>query len=180
MRQAIDVGSTQDWRGEVRRLFDLQATSRWNVAHSSAADRRKKLQRLRASLEKHRAAIAEGIRRDFGRVADESELIEIHPSFEEINFAIAHLSEWMRPEPVEAPLLLADTSSEIRYEPKGQVLILAPWNYPVFLTLGPLVGAIAAGNVVIIKPSEKVPETNRALGAVLRDAFAEDEVAMIE
>ena len=180
MRQAIDMGSKQDWRGEIRRLFDRHAASRWSVAHSTAADRRKKLQRLRASLEKHRAAVAEGIRRDFGRSAEESEFIEIHPSFEEINFAIAHLGEWMRPEPVEAPLLLADTASEIRWEPKGQILILAPWNYPVFLTLGPLVGAIAAGNVMIVKPSEKVPETNRALRAVLADAFGEDEVAMVE
>jgi aldehyde dehydrogenase (NAD+) len=180
MRQAIDMGSTQDWRGEIRRLFDRQAASRWSVARSTAADRRKKLQCLRASLEKHRAAVAEGIRRDFGRSAEESELIEIHPSFEEINFAIAHLGEWMRPETVEAPLLLADTASEIRWEPKGQVLILAPWNYPLFLTLGPLVGAIAAGNVMIVKPSEKVPETNRALRAVLADAFGEDEVAMVE
>ena len=150
------------------------------MAHSTTAERRKKLQRLRASLEKHRAAVAEGIRRDFGRSAEESEFIEIHPSFEEINFAIAHLGEWMRPERVEAPLLLADTASEIRWEPKGQVLVLSPWNYPVFLTLGPLVGAIAAGNVMIVKPSEKVPETNRALRAVLADAFGEDEVAMVE
>ncbi len=86
----------------------------------------------------------------------------------------------MRPEPVEAPLLLADTASEIRWEAKGQVLVLSPWNYPVFLVLGPLVGAVAAGNVVIVKPSEKVPETNRALRAVLAEAFPENEVAMIE
>ncbi len=86
----------------------------------------------------------------------------------------------MRPEPVEAPLLLADTASEIRCEAKGQVLVLAPWNYPVFLALGPLVGAIAAGNVVMVKPSEKVPETNRALRALLAEAFPETEVAMVE
>jgi aldehyde dehydrogenase (NAD+) len=180
MRQALEMGSTQDWRGEVRRLFDLQATSRWTVSRSTAAERRKKLQRLRAALEKHRAALAEGIRRDFGRPADESEFTEIHPSFEEINDAIAHVGEWMRPEPVESTLLLADTASEIRWEAKGQVLVLAPWNYPLFLTLGPLVGAVAAGNVVIIKPSEKVPETNRALRALLADAFPENEVAMVE
>jgi len=180
MRQAIDVGSGQDWRGEIRRLWDLQSAARWTVARSTAADRRKKLQRLKAALEKHRGAVAEGIRRDFGRAVDESELIDIHPTLEELNHAIAHVGEWMRPEPVEAPLLLADTSSEIRYEPKGQVLILAPWNYPVFLTLGPLVGAIAAGNVAILKPSEKVPETNRALRAVLAEALPENEVAMIE
>ena len=115
-----------------------------------------------------------------GGWADESEFIEIHPMMEEINHAIAHLGEWMRPEPVEAPLLLADTASEIRWEPRGQVLVLSPWNYPLFLTLGPLVGAIGAGNVVILKPSEKVPETNRALRAVLADAFSENEVAIIE
>ena len=75
---------------------------------------------------------------------------------DELNDAIAHLGEWMRSEPVGTPLLLADTSSEIRWEAKGQVLVLAPWNYPVFLLLGPLVGAVAAGNTVILKPSEKV------------------------
>jgi len=180
MRQAIEVGSTQDPRAEIRRLFDLQAASRWTVSRSTAAERRKKLQRLKASLEKHRAAVAEGIRRDFGRAPEESEVIDIHPSLEEIGYAISHLAEWMRPEPVEAPLLLADTASEIRWEPKGQVLVLSPWNYPVFLILGPLVGAIAAGNVVILKPSEKVPETNRALRAVVANAFAENEVAMVE
>ena len=180
MRQAIDIGSTQDARAEIRRLFDLQAASRWTVARSTAAERRRKLQRFKAALEKHRVAVAEGIRRDFGRSLEESELIEIHPSLEEINHAIAHIGEWMRPEPVEAPLLLADTASEIRWEPKGQVLILAPWNYPVFLTIGPLVGAVAAGNVVIVKPSEKVPETNRALRAVLTEAFNENEVAVVE
>jgi aldehyde dehydrogenase (NAD+) len=180
MRQAIDIGSTQDPRAEIRRLFDLQAASRWPVSRSTASERRKKLQRFKASLEKHRAAVAEGVRRDFGRSPDESEFIEIHPSLEEINHAIAHVAEWMRPEPVEAPLLLADTASEIRFEPKGQVLVLSPWNYPVFLTVGPLIGAIAAGNVVILKPSEKIPETNRALRAVLADAFGENEVAMVE
>lgn len=180
MRQAIEIGSSQDWRGEVRRLFDLQAQSRWTVSRSSAADRRKRLQRLKAALEKHRVALGEAIRRDFGRSADESEFIELHPTVEEINHALAHLGEWMRPEPVEAPLLLADTASEIRWEAKGQVLVLSPWNYPVYLILGPLVGAIAAGNVVMVKPSEKVPETNRALRALLAEAFPENEVAMIE
>ncbi len=180
MRQATEIGSAQDWRGEVRRLFDLQAAARWTVSRSSAAERRKKLQRLKAAFEKHRGAVAEGIRRDFGRSAEESEFIEFHPTFEEINHAIAHIGEWMRPEPVEATLLLADTASEIRWEAKGQVLVLSPWNYPAYLILGPLVGAIAAGNVVIIKPSEKVPESNRALRALLADAFPENEVAMIE
>ena len=89
MRQAIEIGSSQDWRGEVRRLFDLQAASRWAVSRSTAAERRKKLQRLKAALEKHRGALGEGIRRDFGRPAEESEFVEFHPIFEELNHAIA-------------------------------------------------------------------------------------------
>ncbi|MGZ6098931.1 MAG: aldehyde dehydrogenase family protein, partial [Myxococcaceae bacterium] len=180
MRQATEIGSAQDWRSEVRRLFDLQAAARWTVSRSGVADRRKKLQRLKSAFEKHRAAVAEGIRRDFGRSPEESELLEIHPAFDELNYAIAHVAEWMRPEPVEAPLLLADTASEVRFEAKGQVLVLSPWNYPASLVLWPLVPAVAAGNVVIIKPSEKVPETNRALRALLAEAFPENEVAMIE
>ncbi|HSP20653.1 MAG TPA: aldehyde dehydrogenase family protein, partial [Myxococcaceae bacterium] len=180
MRQAIEMGSAQDWRGEVRRLFDLQAASRWAVSRTSTVERRRKLQRLKAALEKHRGALAEGIRRDFGRSPEESEFLEINPVFTELNYAIAHLGEWMRPEPVDAPTLLADTASEIRFEAKGQVLVLSPWNYPASLVLWPMVGAVAAGNVVIIKPSEKVPETNRALRGVLADAFPENEVAVIE
>jgi aldehyde dehydrogenase (NAD+) len=180
MRQPIEVGSPKDWRSEIRRLFDLQAATRWTMSRSTAAERRRRLKQLKAALEKHRAPLAEGIRRDFGRSAEESEFIEIHPVIEELNYSIAHLGEWMRSEPVEAPLLLADTASEIRWEARGQVLVLSPWNYPVFLVLGPLAGAIAAGNVVMMKPSEKVPETNKVLRTILAEAFPENEVAMVE
>jgi aldehyde dehydrogenase (NAD+) len=180
MRQPIDVQSRPEAKGELLRLFDLQAAKRWELARSDAGARRARLRRLKSALERHRAAIAEGIHRDFGRSAEESEFIEIHPTLDEVNHAIGHLGEWMRSEPVGTPLLLADTSSEIRWEPKGQVLILAPWNYPLFLLIGPLVGAVAAGNTAILKPSEKVPETNRALRQVVADAFPEDEVAMVE
>jgi aldehyde dehydrogenase (NAD+) len=172
MREPIEVAP--------RRIFDVQAQKRWTLSRSEASARRDRLRRLKSAIEKHRASLAEGIRRDFGRAAEESELIEIHPTFEEVNHAIDHVGQWMRPEPVDAPLLLADTASEIRWEAKGQVLILAPWNYPVYLVLGPLVGAVAAGNTVVLKPSEKVPETNRALRALLTEAFPEDEVAMVE
>ena len=179
MLQPIDV-KPPDSRAEPQRLFDLQAARRWELARSTAPERRERLRRLKAALERHRLALAEGIRRDFGRSADESEFIEIHPSVQELNHSIAHVGEWMRSEPVGTPVMLADTASEIRWEPKGQVLLLAPWNYPVFLVLGPLAGAVAAGNTVIIKPSEKVPETNRALQQILTDAFPEAEVAMVE
>jgi aldehyde dehydrogenase (NAD+) len=99
MLQPIDV-KPPDSRAEPQRLFDLQAAKRWELARSTAPERRERLRRLKAALERHRLALAEGIRRDFGRSADESEFIEIHPSLQELNHSIAHVGEWMRSEPV--------------------------------------------------------------------------------
>ena len=180
MRQPIDIPSRPGSHAELTRLFEQQSAKRWPLARSTAGERRERLRRLKSAVERHRVALAEGIRRDFGRAAEESEWIEIHPTLDEINAAIAHLAEWMRPEPAGTPVLLADTSSEIRFEAKGQVLILSPWNYPVFLFIGPLVGAVAAGNTAILKPSEKVPETNKVLRQIVAEAFPEDEAAVVE
>jgi aldehyde dehydrogenase (NAD+) len=180
MRQPIDVKPGQDFRTELRRLFELQGRKRWQLSRSTTGERRARLRRFKAAVEKHRLAIAEGIRRDFAKPPAETELTEIHVFLEEMNHALVHLGEWMRPDPVEATLLLADTASEIRYEPKGQVLVLSPWNYPFYLAATPILQAVAAGNVVVLKPSEKAPQTNQALRAVLADAFPEDEVAMVE
>jgi len=180
MRQPIDIPSRPGSHAELTRLFEQQSAKRWPLARSTAGERRERLRRLKSAVERHRVALAEGIRRDFGRAVAESEWIEIHPTLDEINAAIAHLAEWMRPEPAGTPVLLADTSSEIRFEAKGQVLILSPWNYPVFLFIGPLVGAVAAGNTAILKPSEKVPETNKVLRQIVAEAFPEDEAAVVE
>lgn len=180
MRQPIDVKPGQDLRSELRRLFDVQGHKRWELSRSTTGARRARLRRFKAAVEKHRQAIAEGIRRDFAKPQAETELTEIHVFFEEMNHALVHLGEWMRSEPVESTLLLADTASEIRWEPKGQVLVLSPWNYPFYLAAVPILQAVAAGNVVVLKPSEKAPETNRALRTVLAEAFPEEEVAMVE
>lgn len=124
--------------------------------------------------------LQEAIHRDFRKNAGETDLTEIYPVISEINHAIRHLASWMRPQRVKTPLALWGTSSEIRYEPKGMVLILSPWNYPFNLLMSPLVAAIASGNCVMMKPSSKVPQTARFLKSLIDEVFPENEIALIE
>ncbi len=164
---------------DARRIFELQRARRWEAAASTAAERVEKLRRLKKSLVRHREALHEAMLADFHKPASEVELTEVHPTLHEINHTIRHVGRWMRPRRAKTPWLLAGTRSEIRYEPRGVVLILAPWNYPVLLLLTPLAAAIAAGNCAIVRPSEKVPHTSRVLGEIIRDAFDERDVALL-
>ena len=85
----------------------------------------------------------------------------------------------MEPEQVAAPLALWPHGSSVRVRPLGVVLIITPWNYPVLLGLAPLVGAVAAGNCAVMKPSEEVPHTAELLGHILAEAFAKEHVAVL-
>jgi len=150
------------------------------MAKRTAADRIQTLRRLRAAIVEKREGLAAAIFQDFHKPVTEVELSEIHPTLEEIDHAIANLADWMAPKPVPGTALLAGTRSELRYEPKGVALILATWNYPFNLAVAPLVGAIAAGNCVILKPSEKAPATARLIADLVREVFDECEVAAVE
>lgn len=165
--------------GDTKALFELQRAARHEVAASTDRQRKEKLQRLFDAIRAERAAIAEAVRLDFGKHPDETELTEIGVVLEEISHALAHLSLWMRPQRVPTPLTLAGGTSSIRYEPKGQVLILSPWNYPFQLALVPLVAAVAAGNTVILRPSDKVPHTARLLQGLVERVFPRSEVAVV-
>ena len=98
----------------------------------------------------------------------------------EANEAIRHLKRWMKPQRVWPTLLTLGTRSHVQYQPKGRCLIIGPFNYPVNLTLGPLVSAIAAGNTAIVKPSELTPHLSALIAEVVREVFTEDEVAVFE
>jgi aldehyde dehydrogenase (NAD+) len=149
------------------------------VRQADAAQRKAKLQRLADALLDRRTAIAKALDADFGKAPVEVDLTEIKAVTKEAEFAIARLDEWMAPDRVAAPLLFTGTRSEIHYEPKGVVLILSPWNYPVNLTLGPLVGAIAAGNCAVLKPSEHAPHTTAVLQDLIGDLFDDREVRVV-
>ena len=162
-----------------RRLFQLQRESRWRVAQSGAAERIARLKRLRTAVLAHRQALYDGVWADFRKSPAEFEITEVQLVLGEIAHTIRHLRKWMRPRRVPTPPLLAGTAAHVRYEPRGQVLILAPWNYPFQLLIGPLVAAVAAGNVALLRPSEKVPATAAAMARIVADAFPQDEVAMV-
>jgi aldehyde dehydrogenase (NAD+) len=180
MRQPTEQQQGAALHAEVHRLWDLQSTKRWAMAQSTAAERRARLKRLGAAVEKHRTAINLAVQKDFGKAPEETDLTEVHIVLEELGHTVRNLADWMRPESVDAPVLLAGTSSEIRHEAKGHVLVIAPFNYPFHLAMLPVVSAVAAGNVVVVKPSEKTPATTALVRTVIAEAFPEDEVAVME
>ncbi|WP_163863446.1 aldehyde dehydrogenase family protein [Myxococcus eversor] len=164
----------------IQAAFQAQRANRWVMSRTTTAERIARLKRLREAIIARRDELAEAIHQDFRKPALEVELTEIHPTLEELNHTVKHLSSWMKPTRVGTPLLLAGSSAHVRYEARGVVLVLAPWNYPFQLLMAPLIAAIAAGNTVICKPSEKTPHTARFLSRLVRDVFPENEVALFE
>lgn len=162
--------------GALSSRFDALKVRAAALALEDGSARQTRLARLVRTFDAHRARLAAALQADLGRHPLESELIELHPTAAELRHALRRVKGWMKPRRVGTPLTLFGTRSWIHPEPKGVVLIMAPWNYPVFLLLGPLVAALAAGNAVMVKPSEKAPATEKALAELLREAFPDGEV----
>jgi aldehyde dehydrogenase (NAD+) len=166
--------------GDVDRLYRLQQERRAAVAATTAAQRIEKLRRLERAILERRDEIRAAMWDDYRKPPAEVDLSEIYPIVSEARHAIRHLRRWMRPHRVSTRLALAGSQSRVLYEPKGMVLIIAPWNFPFNLTLAPLVSAIAAGNCVILKPSELTPASTACMKRIVGDLFDESEVAIVE
>jgi len=164
---------------DMDRLVARQADHAPTVRQTNAKERTAKLNRLRDAILDRRADFQEAVHNDLRKAPVETALTEVKTTVDEIQNAVDHLSDWMAPRPVGTPLLYTGTRSEIRYEPKGVVLIMAPWNYPVNLTLGPLASALAAGNCAVLKPSEHAPQTASVLQDLIGDLYADREVAVV-
>ncbi|MBW2549063.1 MAG: aldehyde dehydrogenase family protein, partial [Deltaproteobacteria bacterium] len=130
---------------DIERVFELQQAHQFAVGKTSARERKEKLKRLLTAIMSRKQEIRDALYADFRKHPAEVDLTEIMPITSEIKHAIAHLSKWMRPRRVKTPLSLFGSSSYIHYEPKGVVLVIAPWNFPVNLTFGPVISAVAAG-----------------------------------
>lgn len=165
---------------EIKRIFELQKKKQYAIANQSASERIKKLKRLHKSIVKYRSDIKEALFNDFKKHPSEVDLTEIYPITSEIKHVKSNLRRWMSDERVSTPLSLMGSSSYIHYEPKGVVLIMAPWNFPVNLVFGPLISAIAAGNCVIIKPSEHTPYASAIMKKIITEVFDESEVHLFE
>jgi aldehyde dehydrogenase (NAD+) len=165
---------------DIERIYAKQRANRDAVAATSAAERIEKLRRFHAAMFAHRAEFYGALWADYQKPAPEVDMSEIYPVVSEARHAIRHLRRWMRPRRVATPLALLGSRSRIMHEAKGVVLILSPWNFPVNLTLGPFVSAIAAGNCVVMKPSEMTPHTSALMKRIIGELFDESEAAVIE
>jgi aldehyde dehydrogenase (NAD+) len=165
---------------EIDRLYEKQQSRRQAIAETTARERIEKIRRLHDAVLNRRAEIREALWADYKKPAPEVDLSEIYPVLGEARHAMRHLRSWMKPRRVTAPLSLIGSRSRIVYQPKGVVLIISPWNFPINLTLGPLVSAMAAGNCAMVKPSEMTPNASACMKRILRDLFDESEVAVIE
>lgn len=165
---------------EIDRIHAAQRERRASSAATTASERIAKIRALEDALLARRDEVRAALWNDYKKPPAEVDLSEIYPVIGEARHARRHLRRWTKPRRVATPLALLGSRSRIVYEPKGVVLIVSPWNFPINLTLGPLVSAIAAGNSAIIKPSEMTPHASACMKSILGDLFDESEVTVIE
>lgn len=145
----------------------------------SLQERLKDLMRLRIGIECFEAQICEALYRDLGKSGSEAYMTEIGSVYASIRYAEKHLREWMRPEKRRTPFYLLPATSAVRYEPYGNVLIVGPFNYPFRLVMMPLIGALCAGNDVVVKPSEIAPHTEKVMATMIAEAFTAGNVRCV-
>ncbi|RZA17578.1 MAG: aldehyde dehydrogenase [Proteobacteria bacterium] len=142
--------------------------------------RRDNLVKLRTALKANETALLDALHKDLRKHPTEGFLSELGMVYDELNHMIKGVKKWMRPRRVSTPLSLKPAKSYIIPEAFGRVLVIAPWNYPLQLALNPLIGALGAGNVVTLKPSELTPHTSAAMARVLGEIFAPELVQVME
>jgi coniferyl-aldehyde dehydrogenase len=164
----------------LERLFALQRAAFANERYPDYATRRDRLGRIMKLVTEHEDGLIAAVAQDFGhRSPHETRLAELFVVAAEARTAMRHLREWMKPQPVSTPLHLLPATSSILRQPVGVVGIISPWNYPVQLALAPAIGALAAGNRVMLKPSELTPATSALLEMLVGRYFREDEFAVV-
>jgi aldehyde dehydrogenase (NAD+) len=165
---------------QIQQAYQILKKNAPQVRQRSAKERIRQLKALEKELLKRRDQLKQAVYEDFKKPAEEVDLTELYPVLLEIRHTIKYLKEWMAPQAVTAPLPLITTRSHIQYEPKGTVLIIAPWNYPFNLLMGPLISALAAGNTVLLKPSELAPHTSAFMRELVEEFFDSREVRLLE
>lgn len=135
---------------------------------------------LKEAILTYEDQIYKALRDDLGKSDFEILTTEVAFVIQEINDALHHLLRWIQPKRIKGSLLTFPSSNKILYEPFGSVLIISPWNYPFQLLLAPAVGAIAAGNSVVLKPSEHAPATAKVIEDMIEDFFDEAQIAVVQ
>jgi coniferyl-aldehyde dehydrogenase len=164
----------------VQRLYAAQRAACLAQPYPSADERLERLRALKRQTQRYQDLLAEAMSADFGfRPSAESKMLDLLGSVLEANHAVLHLKRWMKPSKRSTELLFLGNSVKVLYQPKGVVGVIVPWNFPIYLAMGPLVTALAAGNRVMIKMSEVTPATNAVFKTLLGEVFGEDLVAVV-
>lgn len=171
-------------QSEIKRIFELQSepANIVRLRNSSYKERIEKIKRIQNFVlnEANHQIIAEALYKDLRKPNEEVITTEITPILLNTKHVLRNLKHWMKVEHVPSPITMMGMSSYIKYESKGTVLLISPWNYPIFLTIYPLIYALAAGNAVILKPSEISSNTSKVIANMIQTIYEEHEVAVIE
>ena len=165
---------------QLNNLFEEQGKNRWAIAKTTDKERIAKILKLRKVIVARQQEFYDAVWADFHKPKTEAWLSEVFPALQEIDHTVAHLDEWMEDKEARWSPLFPTNQNVSHFEPKGRVLIMAPWNYPFLLFLSPIVAAIAAGNVVIAKPSHKTPHVAEVLESIIKEVFPQNEVAVVQ
>jgi coniferyl-aldehyde dehydrogenase len=178
-----DVAYLQQNQQQIDALEPLLAAQRAAYRANpmpSAEQRRAWLKALRELILSEQQALIDAVSSDFSnRAANETLLAEIMPSLHGIDYASKRLGKWMKPSRRSVGLAFQPAAAKVVYQPLGVVGVIVPWNYPLFLAFGPLIGALSAGNRVMIKMSESTPATSQLVKDLLAKVFPEDLVAVV-
>ena len=167
---------------DMKAILDNQRAAFEAARPESMSVRKDRLKRLIAMITDNGEEFARAMSRDFGhRSHEQSMMTDIVPSISAVKYCLKNMDKWARAEKRKPlfPLGLLGAKAELRYEPKGVIGVVSPWNFPVGLTIGPMAQAFAAGNRVMVKPSEFTEDTSELMKSVFAKYFAEEELAVI-
>ena len=157
-------------------IIEKQRAYAPTLAQKPIQYRKEKLAALRAALKgPWQQKLVDAMKADFSKGDVDVRLTEILPTLDNIKIVQKNLKQWTKAKKIKTPAVLFGSTSYTEVQPKGNVLIISPWNYPIFLTLHPLTNAIAAGNTVIMKPSEHTPHTSAVMADLVASLFSEEE-----
>lgn len=180
MMHVVNPQTGESDPAQIRRVFESQLATALAWRESTAAERIARLKKLRDGMMARREDFYAAFQKDYRKPSAEVEATEFMPVLDEIRHAIGSLKKWMKPTKVWPTIASAMTSSWIEYQPRGRSLIIAPWNFPLNLCFGPMVSALAAGDTVILKPSEMTPAVSAVMAEIIASVFPDNEVALFE
>jgi coniferyl-aldehyde dehydrogenase len=163
----------------MQRVLNAQRAAFLSHSYPTLAERMEKLRAVKSVLKRYQDEIVAAIDADFGgHSAGETRLIEVIGPILQANHALANLRHWMKPSRRRTEAVFLTNCAHVEYQPKGVVGIISPWNFPLYLSVGPLLAALAAGNRAMIKMSQFSPRSTELLARMLGETFPEDEVAV--